>query len=878
MPTHIRLVHIESAPAKDIVRCNLREIDLESEPKYTALSYRWEKEKSSTRRFVGGIQWQRLFEEPSDTLQNDEKHAAKRAHGRLFSQSKPSHEDGRYLIFCNGRRAYVQANLYDALIQLRKEEPAAYWIDALCINQNDDNEKSAQIQMMGRIYESAEKVAVWLGRLPTLLQPVMESLIKSDQNETSKIFTHIMSNKIDPMFVAKRLAVFAWLLTRDWFRRAWVIQEYCFARNPVFLLAGFKVSEDVMKNHLSSCVIAFEEDEDKDDLSAEVKEEIFKSKLELVQLLDAISTATIPVNTLVQGIMKMMQSRGVFADGKRWALHQWLEVMKGRGAKDVRDFIFAGISLIDPKSLMIDQKIQLDEFSQAADLSENKVVGVNGSDTKLWSAIIADYTAEPRVVLLNLSACILTGYGWERLFYHTLRFRHPPNDFLEPEMPLSENPSWVLDPSISTSRVLEPAYMFHEYFSPTGSTSSINAKPKISPDGSTLFLTASKLDEITQCVSTRNLDQLLGDRVRDITPAYDALLSLIDFAASKVPSTYPHLESPGLQILLIVLVSYVYFLPRSVGPMNRSALRYYLSIMIERAVRKVVDAIDESPGTKDSQTKKERLLLALDRVKERHPEEAWGSDSEADAGSDADDMSSLDTDDMDSLDTDDMDSFDTDDMDSLDTDDMDSLDTDDMDNLDTDDMDSLDTDDMGSLDTDEMGSLNADDVNSLDADDANSPEAELPESDSEPETTSQISQDSEHKPVPKMLDVYLQLTSAISLKYFTTAKGCLGMGPAWLQEGDSIFLIPGGSTPMIFAHMDDVLRRKIVHLRGRVGRKGLDGKVPKRKEMEEQVSALEARIGRRDAYQLVGEAYIEGIMQGEVAESLEREVQRVEIV
>lgn len=37
------------------------------------------------------------------------------------------------------------------------------WIDALCINQDDDEEKGIQVQMMDRIFQEAKRVAVWLG-------------------------------------------------------------------------------------------------------------------------------------------------------------------------------------------------------------------------------------------------------------------------------------------------------------------------------------------------------------------------------------------------------------------------------------------------------------------------------------------------------------------------------------------------------------------------------------------------------------------------------------------------------------------------------------------------------------------------------------------
>jgi len=36
-------------------------------------------------------------------------------------------------------------------------------IDALCINQHDDHQKSCQVRAMGKIYSSAQAVYCWLG-------------------------------------------------------------------------------------------------------------------------------------------------------------------------------------------------------------------------------------------------------------------------------------------------------------------------------------------------------------------------------------------------------------------------------------------------------------------------------------------------------------------------------------------------------------------------------------------------------------------------------------------------------------------------------------------------------------------------------------------
>jgi len=37
------------------------------------------------------------------------------------------------------------------------------WIDAICINQGDDEEKSKQVTRMRDVYKLARRVVVWLG-------------------------------------------------------------------------------------------------------------------------------------------------------------------------------------------------------------------------------------------------------------------------------------------------------------------------------------------------------------------------------------------------------------------------------------------------------------------------------------------------------------------------------------------------------------------------------------------------------------------------------------------------------------------------------------------------------------------------------------------
>ena len=39
------------------------------------------------------------------------------------------------------------------------------WADAVCINQNDLDERSSQVSIMSKIYKDAKKCQIWLGTI-----------------------------------------------------------------------------------------------------------------------------------------------------------------------------------------------------------------------------------------------------------------------------------------------------------------------------------------------------------------------------------------------------------------------------------------------------------------------------------------------------------------------------------------------------------------------------------------------------------------------------------------------------------------------------------------------------------------------------------------
>jgi hypothetical protein len=114
----LRVCTRDGAPGNDApLDCRLYVADLRSTPSYTALSYVWGQENSSDRR-----------------------------------------------ILCNGLALSVTNNCYSALQHLHASIGTFdIWVDAICIDQKDLDEKMHQINLMGDIYSQASITYVWLG-------------------------------------------------------------------------------------------------------------------------------------------------------------------------------------------------------------------------------------------------------------------------------------------------------------------------------------------------------------------------------------------------------------------------------------------------------------------------------------------------------------------------------------------------------------------------------------------------------------------------------------------------------------------------------------------------------------------------------------------
>ena len=185
---HIRLLTVRQGSAGDMIECTLTTrplkipestFSIDHAPPYEALSYHWGTGEASFKI-------------------------------KIYTEGFP----GAFR---------VRPNLHAALNQLRlPDRPRRLWIDAICINQEDNDEKNSQVNLMAEVYSLATSVCVWLGEA------------SEDSNLALNFISRIVNLDDFDRLVADRRTPQEWaalssLMRRTWFSRRWVVQEIALA-------------------------------------------------------------------------------------------------------------------------------------------------------------------------------------------------------------------------------------------------------------------------------------------------------------------------------------------------------------------------------------------------------------------------------------------------------------------------------------------------------------------------------------------------------------------------------------------------------------------------------------------------------------------------
>jgi hypothetical protein len=166
----------------------------------------------------------------------------------------------RQRIKCNGRWICVGSSLLDAFGELaRRRSTGLVWADAICINQNDDQEKTRQVRMMRDIYEKAERVIIWLGKEQSgdgrgfeLAKSLYQKCDGASYNMYATTYdfedfdcaTRGAPNPV-PLRSPDWAALFA-ILSHPWFSRIWVVQELLVAQRSIMWRGALDLNTDII--------------------------------------------------------------------------------------------------------------------------------------------------------------------------------------------------------------------------------------------------------------------------------------------------------------------------------------------------------------------------------------------------------------------------------------------------------------------------------------------------------------------------------------------------------------------------------------------------------------------------------------------------------
>ncbi|KAK0704485.1 heterokaryon incompatibility protein-domain-containing protein [Lasiosphaeris hirsuta] len=125
-------------------------------------------------------------------------------------------------IMLEGSSVPIPVSLYGALEALRqRKEDVLVWVDKLCIDQDNHEERSEQVRLMTNIYAKAECVPIWLGA-------------EADDSSLGMLFLSTLADtggspeQVGRLLVPSRkreIEAVASLFERDYWSRLWVVQE-----------------------------------------------------------------------------------------------------------------------------------------------------------------------------------------------------------------------------------------------------------------------------------------------------------------------------------------------------------------------------------------------------------------------------------------------------------------------------------------------------------------------------------------------------------------------------------------------------------------------------------------------------------------------------
>ncbi|MCJ1448706.1 MAG: hypothetical protein MMC23_009223 [Stictis urceolatum] len=165
-------------------------------------------------------------------------------------------------VSCGEQALQVTPNLYAALHEIGMKEEFAnqcIWIDAICIDQSNGDEKAVEVKRMEVVFAQAQRVVIWLGPAAEDSDLAMYELeeLRNIRSATSKN-VKIEKNTRAELRLANHPvwpAIFK-LYNRPWFHRLWVVQEIILAKDLTVLCGGRLLSWAAMVSFATALMSA----------------------------------------------------------------------------------------------------------------------------------------------------------------------------------------------------------------------------------------------------------------------------------------------------------------------------------------------------------------------------------------------------------------------------------------------------------------------------------------------------------------------------------------------------------------------------------------------------------------------------------------------
>lgn len=239
----IRLLSIKAALADEQIECALITVDnLDEAPPFEAVSYVWGQELSPVPVFCNGAQ--KLVTRNLEDALRYLRPLPNWNSVPVWSPQNPLHSS-RHVWRDFARNRYEQHENATSLQRL-------VWIDALCINQDEMAERASQVKLMGRIYQKAADVKIWLGNaapdMPTVLALIAQALRNVGEQQEhilelrpsyDKEYKNVVHGLPRPSAAA--WDVFRTFFSNPWFERVWIVQEAVLARTAVVIVGDWHI-------------------------------------------------------------------------------------------------------------------------------------------------------------------------------------------------------------------------------------------------------------------------------------------------------------------------------------------------------------------------------------------------------------------------------------------------------------------------------------------------------------------------------------------------------------------------------------------------------------------------------------------------------------